>query len=190
MKQKQEQPLAQTIWTVSNGLSLFRLLLTIPVVLLLRYPYTNRWAILGIGLLAYASDLADGYFARRFHQETKAGRVIDPLADKIIVAGVLLSMLMSGLVPLWYVVCVLARDIFILIAGVIVTARTRLVLPSNMTGKIAVASIAAVMVALLFEDVLSSVTMTLLMFLSLALLLISLIKYTERFFSVMKKQRN
>jgi CDP-diacylglycerol--glycerol-3-phosphate 3-phosphatidyltransferase len=131
MKQKQKDPtFSQKIWTVSNGISMLRLLLTLPVVLLLRFPYVNRWGILALGLFAYLTDLADGYLARRFHQETSAGRIIDPLADKVFVAGVMLSLLSSGYVPLWYVISVLARDVLILLAGAWVSAKRHIVLAS------------------------------------------------------------
>jgi hypothetical protein len=58
-----------------------------------------------------------------------------------------------------------------------------------MTGKVAVASIGVVMIAALFADMLSSGAMLLLMLLSLALLISSLVKYTERLWTTMKKQR-
>ena len=188
-KKKVEQTLSQNLWNLPNGLSMLRLFLTLPVVLLLRAPHVNRWGILALGLLAYLSDLADGYLARRFHQESDAGRIIDPLADKIFVAGVLLSLLAVGYIPLWYVVCVLGRDVLILLAGAWVSTRLHVVLPSNMTGKVAVASIGVVMIATMFADMLSSGALLLLMLLSIALLVSSLIKYTERLWTVIIKHR-
>ncbi|MDZ7343676.1 MAG: CDP-alcohol phosphatidyltransferase family protein, partial [candidate division KSB1 bacterium] len=76
-------------WTVSNLLSFSRIILLIPILLFLREntPAGNYKAV-GVMLLAAATDWFDGYFARRFHQKTDVGRVIDPVSDKICVGAV------------------------------------------------------------------------------------------------------
>ena len=63
--------------------------------------------------------------------------MIDPLADKIFIASVVLAMLALGLLPIWFVVVIIARDVIILLAGIWATRRFKVVLPSNYPGKAA-----------------------------------------------------
>lgn len=104
--------------TLANQISFFRLLL-IPVYagLILQDAPGRDWprlAALGVFVVATLSDLADGYVARRYDQQTKLGQVLDPFADKLLinVAFVLLAAIphLEYPVPMWIPVVVLARD--------------------------------------------------------------------------------
>jgi cardiolipin synthase (CMP-forming) len=178
----------QSMWTISNLISAMRLLLGLPVFLLLREPWANRWWVLLLFLLAYVSDLADGYIARKSGTVTDAGKIIDPLADKVFVLLAALGLLVAHTIPLWYVACVVARDITIFTAGTLLRRRTGIVAASNMTGKAAVVSIGLVLMASLFRGVFDSFLYTLLLLVSLALMAASLIAYGQRFYTMISKR--
>lgn len=133
------------ILTISNLVSLFRLFLVIPTVYLLAQMGEHeefRVVIIILFFIAYLSDLLDGYLARKFNEITEFGKIIDPLADKVFVIGVILQLYISGEITHFYFLVILLRDVLILIGGIIVSKTIGKVLPSNLLGKITVASIA------------------------------------------------
>ena len=135
------------IFYISNLLSISRVFLLIPTYFLLKQqtPAGNYWAI-GVILLAAATDFWDGRLARRFHQESDVGRVIDPLADKICVATT--AILLVGLrdLPVWYVVLLIVRDLVILLGGLFLAFKTKIVVESNVVGKLTVGALAVVII--------------------------------------------
>jgi CDP-diacylglycerol--glycerol-3-phosphate 3-phosphatidyltransferase len=173
--------------TLSNLLSISRVLLAIPfaAVMLSSIPSANIWGgvVLAVGAL---TDKLDGYVARRYHQETEWGRILDPLADKIGVAVVALVLLYLGRLPVWFVAAILSRDIIIFCGGLVLKARTGKVLPSNMTGKWAV-GIISVALFLAVLDV-APVLQTVLIVATLIMLTISLVLYVHRFVVVLRAE--
>ena len=137
------------IWTYSNGLSMFRAVLTIPSAVFLWQGY--NYIALGVALLAYITDILDGWLARKLNEVTEAGKIIDPLADKIYVAVITSILVIQNRLPLWFVVVVLTRDFVIMLAGTYIAKRTGFVLPSNIQGKLAVFSIIIMMVSIVAE---------------------------------------
>lgn len=73
----------------------------------------NHTVALGIFLIGSLSDALDGFIARRFNQCTPLGALLDPLADKLLVACGMLTLLWQGHFPLWLAGLVLLRDIVI-----------------------------------------------------------------------------
>jgi cardiolipin synthase (CMP-forming) len=168
-------------------ISMLRMLLVIPLVLLFDQPRTNQLLIAGLGLFAYLTDLADGWVARKFEGESAFGRIIDPLADKVFITAVVLLMIGTHMIPLWFAVVVIARDIIIFAGGMYLRRRSGVLVQSNMLGKATVVSIGVVLVAALFGEGGTNVTLMLLMFVSLGLITASLYVYAERFFKLLPK---
>ena len=72
-----------------------------------------RMAAAGIFLLAAATDALDGFLARRYNQGTRLGRILDPIADKGLVATAILTIVLGpwpNAFPVWFAVAVLGRD--------------------------------------------------------------------------------
>ena len=174
---------------MSNAISMIRLVMALPVFLLLRDAWANRWWVFMLFMLAYLSDLADGFVARRFDTVTDAGKIIDPLADKVFVFAAVIGLLAANRIPQWYVACVIARDVLILAAGAVIRARTRIVVASNMTGKAAVVSIGVVLLASLFRPNVADPVYTLLLLASLGLMASSLFVYGQRFFTINARKK-
>ncbi|MGP0062551.1 MAG: CDP-diacylglycerol--glycerol-3-phosphate 3-phosphatidyltransferase [Isosphaeraceae bacterium] len=100
-------------WNVPNSLTISRLVLAIFVFGLITYE-SYAWA-LAIFVIAAASDALDGYFARLLNQDTPLGRQLDPLIDKVIVAGcyVYLATIPGTGVRAWMVTAIIIRELMI-----------------------------------------------------------------------------
>lgn len=100
-----------------NYLSMLRIVLVLPIAWLL---WKNQ--VMGafwLMLVAGFSDALDGFLARRYGWQTELGTLLDPLADKFLVAAMYLVFTLQDLIPLWLIGLILTRDILILLgAGV------------------------------------------------------------------------
>lgn len=129
-------------WTISNILSLIR----IPIIAYGCYMVIIEadfgWvAVTATALIAIFTDFADGWIARKFNQMSEWGKILDPLADKICIMLVILTSLYMGMIPLWFVVIVILRDILISLGGIYMGKRIGLVPMSVMSGKLAALSV-------------------------------------------------
>jgi cardiolipin synthase (CMP-forming) len=111
-----------TVWTVANLLTTSRILLTIPFLYLVS---VGRFGLaLGIFFIASITDYADGYVARRFHQQSQLGQALDPLADKLLTtaAFVVMAIPHEGFpsIPVWLAVAVILRDVLILLGSLVI----------------------------------------------------------------------
>jgi len=71
---------------------------------------TNEWLALAIFLTAAATDLLDGYLARRWRQVTTIGTLLDPIADKLLVSAALISLVQVRVLPGWMAVLIIGRE--------------------------------------------------------------------------------
>jgi cardiolipin synthase len=99
--------------TVANLLTISRILLTPVLVWLL---LDNRLkAALAVFFLAGMTDGLDGLVARVFHQKSKLGAYLDPLADKLLLVTCFVLLAFLGLIPRWLAIIAVSRDVFILL---------------------------------------------------------------------------
>ena len=71
---------------------------------------TNEWLALAIFLVAAATDLLDGFLARRWGQVTTIGTLLDPIADKLLISAALISLVQVRAVPAWMVILIIGRE--------------------------------------------------------------------------------
>ncbi len=71
---------------------------------------TNEWLALAIFLSAAATDLLDGYLARRWRQVTTIGTLLDPIADKLLVSAALISLVQVRVLPGWMAILIIGRE--------------------------------------------------------------------------------
>jgi cardiolipin synthase (CMP-forming) len=102
---------------IPNVITTIRILLVVPIAVAL----VHEQLLLTIGLFAVAafSDLADGYLAKRFGWQSDLGSVLDPIADKLLMATVFIALAYLRLVPRWLTAAVVARDALIVGAALI-----------------------------------------------------------------------
>ncbi len=136
--------------TISNLLSIFRGLLSIPFALVMLVPAEplRLWA-LAIVLAGMLTDKLDGDLARRRGEETEWGRILDPLADKVCIAVMSLVLLVLGDLPAWFFGVLIGRDLLILAGGAYIKSTRGVVLGSNTAGKWTATAIAVTVLVLL-----------------------------------------
>jgi CDP-diacylglycerol--glycerol-3-phosphate 3-phosphatidyltransferase len=109
----ESQPRGSHWWNVPNQITTVRLILAIAVFACIALEHFA--AALVIFLIAASTDWLDGYWARRFKQVTKLGRILDPFVDKFIICGVFVFLAAvhgSGVLP-WMAVLVVARELLV-----------------------------------------------------------------------------
>lgn len=132
----------------------------------------------------YFSDLLDGYIARRNSLVSEFGKIIDPLADKIAVIFISLSLLYAGKLPLWFFAVIALRDILILGFGMYLNSRKDVRLMSNYPGKAAVFCIGLVILLSVIDSRSLYALRNIMYFISIALILYSSFLYFKRYLEV------
>jgi len=97
-----------------NAISLLRIALVAPILMLI-LDGSFGWA-LALFWLAGFSDGVDGYLAKRFNWHTRLGALLDPVADKLLVAGLFITFAYTGDIPVWLAAVVILRDV-VIVAG-------------------------------------------------------------------------
>lgn len=123
---------------IPNLLSLSRIVLT-PVVgyFLWRNDPQSTLICLGLLVIAALTDALDGYVARRMNLISKLGLILDPLADKIFAAVLIIELILFRDFPLWLAVGIIGRDLLILLAGLMILDKKNVASSSTLTGKYA-----------------------------------------------------
>ena len=103
------------VLTLPNAISLARILLLGLFCWLLIGP-DRRIAATVVLMVVGVTDFLDGYLARRFHQVTTLGKVLDPLADRLVLVTSILAITVYGAVPVWLAVVVLGRELLVSMA--------------------------------------------------------------------------
>jgi cardiolipin synthase (CMP-forming) len=107
---------ADRIFTIPNVISMIRLL-CIPIFVWLLFGadewYSAAWLLGGLG----ATDWVDGFIARRYHQVSTLGKVLDPTADRLLLGVGMLSIIITGSVPLWVGLGALVREVVVAVAA-------------------------------------------------------------------------
>ena len=102
---------------IPNALTIIRLLLVIPIVFFI---WTNNWtSACVLTLFAGLTDVLDGVFARKFDWVSQFGKVMDPIADKVLFGTIFIALTAKGHIPAWITIIVVSRDLVIM-AGAMV----------------------------------------------------------------------
>lgn len=137
---------------IPNILSAIRILLVFVFVIIL-FAFNNLFLALLVFLIAGLTDVIDGYLARRNNWVTNLGKILDPVADKLMQCTVLVSLWIKGIVPWWFVVPFFVKEILTLVLGAVVIRRRSVNVVSRWYGKCAVCSFyATIAVAVIFND--------------------------------------
>jgi CDP-diacylglycerol--glycerol-3-phosphate 3-phosphatidyltransferase len=125
-----------------NLLSLTRIALT-PLVGYFLAKSDDLSVVLCVGVLviAVATDALDGWTARKLNLQSQLGLYLDPIADKLFAAVLLVLLVIYRDVPIWLMLVVVGRDLAILLAGTVVLKKKGVLLSSNLTGQYAFFSI-------------------------------------------------
>lgn len=105
-------------WSLPNLLTYGRILAIPALVAILFWPRDDwmRWIALVIYVAAAITDYLDGYIARAWSQQSAIGRMLDPIADKLLVCALLLMLVADGTIhgwTLWAAIVILCREILV-----------------------------------------------------------------------------
>jgi CDP-diacylglycerol---glycerol-3-phosphate 3-phosphatidyltransferase len=145
---------------IPNALTVTRIFLVPLLVVVLLTKFEGRM-ILGVRKelvgaaifgLASLTDWLDGYLARRQHQVTSLGQVMDPLADKLLTSAAFLALVQMGLAPAWMVAIIIGRELAV--TGLRNRAYHRgIAMPASSLGKIKMVAQVVAILALILADV-------------------------------------
>lgn len=177
-----------------NKITIARILLVpffIIVFLLPQIPY-NNYIALALFIIASATDAVDGYIARKYKLITDFGKFMDPLADKLLVCSALICFIEVEEIymPAWVVIVLIARE-FIISGFRLVAADKGVVIAAGIWGKLKTVCQMVMCIVLMlqipgqFFDVLGKV----LVYLSLALTIISLVDYIWKNKAVLEDEK-
>ncbi|MEG1880624.1 MAG: CDP-alcohol phosphatidyltransferase family protein, partial [Oscillospiraceae bacterium] len=117
------------------------ILTTIRLIMIPLYVYTfglegeiKLWSAV-IFVLASFTDVLDGYIARKYNQSTKWGQLMDPLADKLMQITVITTMVFAKIIPLWFVVILVAKELLMLIGSAFLLWK-KIIVKANIFGKL------------------------------------------------------
>ncbi len=96
---------------IINGLTIFRIIIGLPIVILLSNG--NNDVFIFLFLIAGLTDFLDGYFARKYDHKSVFGAKLDPLADKILLIGPMIWLVHENIVPLWTIWLIISREFLI-----------------------------------------------------------------------------
>ena len=140
----------------------------------------DKWIALGIFIVASLTDLADGKIARKYNLVTDFGKFMDPLADKLLVCSAMICLIELGKIPSWIVVIIIARE-FIISGFRLIAVENGRVIAASYWGKFKT-TFQMFMVILMIADLGDKIpyynlVTTIIMYIALALTIISLCDY-------------
>ena len=157
----------------------------------------SKWVALGLFIVASLTDFLDGYIARKNNLVTNFGKFMDPLADKLLVSAAMICFVELHRIHAWIVLIIIAREFFI--SGFrLVAAEQGVVIAAGWWGKFKTAFQMFMVIFMIVEAALKDRAVTLvpltvaadvLMYISLALTLISMADYVAKNKAVLKEQK-
>lgn len=127
------------LWTIPNVLSFLRLG-SVPVFVWLFVSGSEDAAVILYAVGAW-TDFFDGVIARRFDQVSEIGKLLDPLADRIMIVALVVALVARDALPLWIAIAIVARDVLLLSVFPLLERRKVPRIAVNFTGKSATASL-------------------------------------------------
>jgi CDP-diacylglycerol--glycerol-3-phosphate 3-phosphatidyltransferase len=126
-------------------------------------------------IVAAATDYFDGYLSRKMNQVTELGKILDPIADKIAMGVILVTLIFYRNFPVFLVVLLIYRDVMILTFGLIITKKTLKATSANLLGKLNTAIVAITMLFFLLLP--GTIVFTISYFISVISIIVSGINY-------------
>ncbi len=143
---------------LANRVTLARIFL-VPIFMffiLIRIPF-GEYIAAAVFILAASTDGLDGYIARARKEVTKFGKLMDPLADKLLISAALISLVEINLVPAWIAVIIISRE-FAVTGLRSIAAGEGVVISASKLGKFKTVSQIVAIVAIILNDVIVMIT--------------------------------
>ena len=180
VRQKYESMHPDRIVTISNVISILRAFMVLPILYFLQKGKGDV-ALIFI-LIAIISDVLDGWLARISNEITDIGKILDPVADKVVIFSVMLYLMFADRMPAYFFLLLAVRDLTIVLMGVYLLNNCKIAPYSNKLGKIAVTFTSATVLAFVYSDIAHNWVLPI-MWISIFFLLISWVQYCHFFVS-------
>lgn len=149
-QQPGEDKQVRFILNIPNSLTLIRLAAVAPLAFMIyRWP-AYKISTLILFLAIWTTDFLDGYIARRFNMMTEFGKLFDPFVDKIYQVVTAFMLFAIGLVPIWVPLYYFVRESFMLFGSTLLLTKRRVVVVSDLPGKISTFLFVAATMTLFF----------------------------------------
>jgi cardiolipin synthase len=137
---------------IPNALTIIRLMLIPGFAYYFFSPmeYGSRIAVL-IFVLAGLTDVLDGFIARKYNLITRLGIVLDPLADKLMLLTVLISITLKNQIPFWIIAVVATKETLLILGAINLFSDHDIVVPANKVGKLSTIAFYIAILAVTFE---------------------------------------
>jgi cardiolipin synthase len=150
-QQDSEVAASHRVLTIPNVISIVRLA-GVPVFLwLVLVPEADAWALVVL-FVSGLTDWLDGYLARKLHQTSALGAILDPVADRLYILSTVIGLGMRGIIPWWVAILLPARDAFLWCLVPFLRKRGYSSLPVHFLGKAATANLLYAFPLLLLGD--------------------------------------
>lgn len=126
------------VLTVPNVITVVRFF-GVPLFVWLVATHRFGWGVLVLGLMS-GTDWIDGFVARRFNQASRLGRILDPLADRVALLTVAVTLVTVGVAPLWFLLVLAVPDAILLVLS-LAYFHGHPDLPTSMIGKVRTAAL-------------------------------------------------
>lgn len=171
-----------------NKLTISRVILIIPFVVLMLTGWggeVGKWISLAIFCIASITDWLDGWIARKNGLVTNFGKFMDPLADKLLVCAAMICLLQLGRIPAWIVIIIMGRE-FIISGFRLVASDNGVVIAASYWGKFKTVSQMIMIILMICNFSFLKITTAVVMYIALALTIISLGDYVVKNIGVLK----
>jgi len=181
------------LFLIPNIISLLRILLVFPAVYLIIYynDILNTYIIILIFII-WLTDILDGFLARKLEQISELGKIIDPVADKFAIFALTITVFLKKqyIIPFWFILVIILRDILILAFGLYLKRKTGVVLMSNYPGKITALLIAAIIFFAVINNELFNSLISYSVYIATVTILISTYLYFKRFIKTLGEKKH
>ena len=173
---------------IPNIMSVFRILL-VPLFIWLYFSGNPVWLAAAVVILAAATDVADGFIARKYNLVTVTGQVLDPLADKLMQLSVIITLWVDDKIPKWAIALIAAKELIMIIGGCILYFfKKKTAIPAEWYGKAATVLFYITMLYIIILNRVDYVA-TILIVMTVALMMSSLVRYFAHFVRLAKKDK-
>ena len=174
-----------------NKLTVIRMILIVPFVFIMLTDVCGpmgKWIALAIFIIASLTDLLDGKIARKYNLVTNFGKFMDPLADKLLVCAAMICLVEMGKIPSWIVIIIISRE-FIISGFRLIASDNGIVIAASYWGKFKTVFQMAMVILMIADIVFLNLVTQIIMWIALALTIISLVDYLKKNWHVMADQK-
>ena len=173
---------------IANKITLVRIFLVPVFVLFMLTDFTEYNSLIAfiVFVIATITDKIDGTIARKYNLVTDFGKFLDPIADKLLVSSALICLTADGTLPAWITIVIIGRE-FIISAFRLVCADTSRTVAATWWGKSKTIAQMVTIIVLLLNIPQLAILETILIYVSLALTIISLVDYFVKNINVLKE---